>query len=93
MTYECRVCQDYLCFIRQDVELDDVAVTVSVDDFRVCGEAEGTKNEKKNNDILKATSKKILQGKKKHEIMLYSPENCKDAFKNNTFWAWLHQIK
>lgn len=45
MTYECRVCQDNLCFIRQDVELDDVAVTVSVDDFRVCGETMKKKRE------------------------------------------------
>ncbi len=35
-TYECCVHQDDLCFIREDVEFDDVAVDVSVDDFRVC---------------------------------------------------------
>lgn len=62
MTYECRVCQDYLCFIRQDVELDDVAVTVSVDDFRVCGEAEGTKNEKKKH--FESYLKENIAGKK-----------------------------
>lgn len=36
-TYKCRVHQDDLRLVRDDVELDDVAVAVSVDDFRVCG--------------------------------------------------------
>lgn len=35
-THKCCVRQDYLRFICDDVELDDVAITVSVDDFRVC---------------------------------------------------------
>lgn len=34
-TYKCCVCQNNLCFICDDVELDDMAITVPVDDFRV----------------------------------------------------------
>lgn len=37
-TYKCCVCQDNLRFVGKDVELDDVAITVSVDDLRVCAQ-------------------------------------------------------
>lgn len=35
-TYKCCVSQDNLCFVCEDIELDDVAISVSIDNFRVC---------------------------------------------------------
>lgn len=39
--YKSGVCQDDLRLIGQDVELDDVAVAVPVDDFGVCRRSTG----------------------------------------------------
>lgn len=43
--YECGVGQDDLRLVGQDVELDDVAVAVPVDDFGVCGEEQKRKKQ------------------------------------------------
>lgn len=47
VTHKGGVCQDDLRLIGEDVELDDVAVTVPVDDLGVCGGKRKRKRQEK----------------------------------------------
>lgn len=49
--YKCRVCQDDVGLVGEDVELDDVAVAVPVDDLGVCRQRNVTAKMKGNKSL------------------------------------------
>lgn len=59
-TYKGGVCQDDLRLIGEDVELDDVAIAVPVDDLRVCVC-------KRSRDVRKKEQKQTLRQKNLQE--------------------------